>query len=574
VGLVNLSATHPRPRARTPAAGTRMWLALPAACLAVAAVAITVALSGALSTNAAPSAGAASPLRLVGRAPAAQRIRFTLLLALPGAARLHTSLAALENPRSPQFRHFIDPKSFGARFGISTPGLRALERRLAADGLTITASFPQRTALAVSGTVGTVQRLLRVRIAAYADRAGRRYHAPLGRPIVPAALARTVDGVTGLDTRPRWLAHDVPMGGLTPMDAATAYDITALHNAGILGQGESIAIVSFSAFDPSDPAAFASQYGITGPAPQVISVDGGTTDTSGATEANLDIDVVRTIAPQAQILFYEVPQTSSAYTDVINRIVADHRATIISSSWGECELGLDPNQRAGDSRALSAAVASGVSMFVATGDSGAYDCQQGDLTDHRLSVDWPASSADTIAVGGTRLYLNADYSYLTEGAWDDVLSAAGGGGGFTTGDARPSWQTGPGVLTSLSNGRRQLPDVAGAADPGTPWSVVSGGQLGEVGGTSAATPFWAASMLLIHQYAANRGVGALGYVDPILYALAASTQPFPPFHDVTFGGNRYYQAGPGWDPATGLGSPDVYDLARDMVSYLRAHGAH
>ncbi len=561
---------HPRLGAQIPHARGRLWVAGLAVILAIAGGG---ALAAALSSSSTPPGGVASPLRAGGPMGASQRIAFTLLLRLPGAARLRTSLSALENPRSPEFRHFIDPKSFGERFGISTAGLRALERRLRGDGLRITETFPQRTALAVSGTVGEVQRLLAVRIVSYSDPAGHRYHAPLGQPIVPPALARAIEGVSGLDTRPRWLAHDVPMGGLTPMEAATAYDIAALHNAGISGQGQSIAIISFSAFNPSDPASFVSQYGITGPAPEVIPVDGGTTDTSGATEANLDIDVVRAIAPQAQILFYEVPQSSSSYTDVINRIVADHRTDIISSSWGQCELELDPGERSGDGRALSAAVANGVSMFVASGDSGAYDCQQSDRTDHRLTVDWPASSADAVAVGGTRLYLNANDSYLSERAWEDVLSAAGGGGGFTTGDARPSWQTGPGVVTSLSNGHRQVPDVSADADPGTPWSVVAGGQLGEVGGTSAAAPFWAASMLLVHQYAASRGVGRLGYVNPILYALASSAEPFPPFHDVTLGGNRFYQATPGWDPATGLGSPDVYNLARDMVAYLRAHGA-
>jgi kumamolisin len=162
---------------------------------------------------------------------------------------------------------------------------------------------------------------------------------------------------------------------------------------------------------------------------------------------------------------------------------------------------------------------------------------------------------------------------VSESAWEDVLSGAGGGGGFTTGDARPSWQVGPGVNDAYSNGRRQLPDVSADADPGTGWVVYWDGRFGEFGGTSAATPFWASSMVLIEQYAAANGVRRLGFVDPALYAVAYSRQPFPPFHDVTFGGNRFYQATPGWDPATGLGSPDVYNLARDMVAYLRGHPA-
>jgi subtilase family serine protease len=214
-----------------------------------------------------------------------------------------------------------------------------------------------------------------------------------------------------------------------------------------------------------------------------------------------------------------------------------------------------------------------VTVFAASGDSGAYDCQRVDLAYHGLSVDWPAASSNVVAVGGTRLDVNGDGSYRGETAWEDQLTAAGGGGGVTRGDARPSWQAGPGVISGLSNGHRQLPDVSADADPGTPWSVFSRGQLREAGGTSAAAPFWAASMLLIDQYALSQGVRRLGYVNPLLYAMAGSRQPFAPFHDVTVGSNRYYAAGPRWDAATGLGSPDVFNLARDLVAYLRLHPA-
>jgi kumamolisin len=333
----------------------------------------------------------------------------------------------------------------------------------------------------------------------------------------------------------------------------------------------SIAVISFSAFDPRDPAAFAKRFGIIGPAPKVVPVDGGTKRLLDPSEADLDIEVIRAIAPQAQILFYEAPESTSAYADAINKIVADGKAQIISSSWGECERELFPDQRAADSRALSAAAAAGVSMFVSSGDSGAYDCQASNFSDHRLTVDWPAASANAIAVGGTRLSLARDGSYVTESAWDDQLSDGGGGGGFSIGDPRPSWQSAPGVVTNLSTGRRQVPDVSADADPGTPWAVEVGRRPGQVGGTSAAAPFWAASMLLIEQYAAAHGVRRLGFIDPVLYALARATAQPPPFHDVTRGTNRYYQARPGWDPATGLGSPDVGALAPDMVAYLHAH---
>jgi kumamolisin len=465
----------------------------------------------------------------------------------------------------------VNARAFGKRFGLSAAAIGALTRRLNADGIEVLTTYPQRTALSARAHVATVDRLFDVRIDTYRDRSGRRAHVVVGRPTVPGALARYVIGISGLDTRPRWRPGDVAAGGLTPLDAAIAYDVAPLHRLGILGQGLRIALISFSDFDHSEPGTFAARFGITGPTPRIIPIDGGTIDLSGATESNLDIDVIRAIAPAAQIDVYQVGQSSSGYTDAINQIVAAHSYQVVSSSWGQCELGIDPAERAGDSQALAAARAADISVFVASGDSGAYDCQEGNLLEHQLSVDWPASSANVIAVGGTRLSVRANGSYAGESAWEDPLSARGGGGGFTTGDARPAWQRGPGVLDRYSTGRRQLPDVSADADPGTGWSIYSNGAYTEAGGTSAATPFWAASTLLIEQYAAEHGVSRLGFVDPLLYALASSRQPFPPFHDVTVGANRYFAAAPGWDPATGLGSPDVYNLARDMVAYLRRH---
>ena len=540
-----------------------------AGCLALAAAAgLTVALA------ASPGASPAG-LQLLGPAPAAARIEFALVLRLRNR-QLRSDLAATEDPHSPRFGKFISPRAFGRKFGISSAALAALESAVRAAGLDVTGTYPQRTELNVSGTARTIERLFSVRLLTYSEAGGRRFYAPAGRPRIPAILSSAVEGVTGLDTRPQLIPHDVPEGGLTPTTLATAYDIAALHAAGIEGQGQRIAVLSFSAFDSSDPAAYAQKYGITGPAPQVIPVDGGTTDTSGQGEADLDIEVIRAIAPAAQILFYEAPNNGAAYSRTINQIVGSGNARIISSSWGQCEVSVSPQDRTAVDAALSSGLRVGDTMFVATGDSGAYDCQAQDPADHTLTVDWPADSPNAVAVGGTRLYVGADGSYQKETAWDDQLSDAGGGGGFSRFEPRPSWQAGPGVQDSFSNGHRQVPDVSAVADPGTGWAICtmgscSGGPSIEAGGTSAAAPFWAAVMLLIQQYAASQGFTHLPPIDPMLYALASSGQPFPPFHQVTQGTNRFYPATSGWNAAAGLGSPDVYNLARDVVAYLRAH---
>ena len=500
-------------------------------------------------------------------AGAGERVSFALELRLRSPERLRAALAALEDPRPPAARTFLSPREFGESFGIPAAREAALEDTIRAAGLHVGSDL-QRTELAVDGTVGAVDRLLHTRLALYGDAAGHRYRAPLTPPRIPRVFGGAVSAITGLDTRPRWAAHDVPIGGLTPALAAIAYDVAPLHRAGYFGQGQTIAVVSFSAFDPRDPAAFARRYALRGPAPRVVPVQGGTSDLSGQKEADLDIDIIRAIAPAAQIVVYEA---SSDYAAIIHRILADHTAAVISSSWGQCELGIDPAERLADSEELAAAVAAGVSTFVATGDSGAYDCESVSPSEQTLTVDWPAASSDVVAVGGTRLYVTPNGSYLRETAWEDQLSDQGGGGGFATGEERPSWQSAPGVLSRFSDGHRQLPDVSADADPGTPWSYYAGGRPRSDGaGTSASAPFWAAAMALIDEYAARHGLPRIGNVDPTLYALASARQPYPPFHDVTTGANRYYQAGPGWDPATGLGSPDVYNLARDIVSYLRA----
>jgi kumamolisin len=170
-------------------------------------------------------------------------------------------------------------------------------------------------------------------------------------------------------------------------------------------------------------------------------------------------------------------------------------------------------------------------------------------------------------------------SYLSEDGWEDSVSWSGTGGGLSSSAPRPAWQRGPGVSNEHSNGMRQVPDVAGPADCDSAFFIVYplvsrqgdvlGTRRGAHGcGTSAAAPFWAGVAALLRHYADREEAGEPGFLAPILYKLAATPQPYPPFHDVTRGGNLKLNAAPGWDYATGLGSPDVWNLARDLVAYL------
>jgi len=126
-----------------------------------------------------------------------------------------------------------------------------------------------------------------------------------------------------------------------------------------------------------------------------------------------------------------------------------------------------------------------------------------------------------------------------------------------------------------SNGRRQVPDIAANSDPSTGYAIYctvppdcsSSRPWIRVGGTSAAAPFWAAAAILVNQYVGKRVISG-----PRLYQLASQAQTYPPFHDITSGNNLYYPATGGYDLATGLGTPDIFNLARDLAVTLVAPG--
>ena len=513
---------------------------------------------------------------LLGSTEPRRAIEFTLVLRLPGQARLRRFLTELTDPASPNYRHhFIDAATFGERFGVSRAILERASAQLARDGVQITGSYPQRTALDVRASASTIDRVFDVRLMDWRGADRRVFHAPLSTPTVPGDLSRAVSAVAGLDGTAFVTDDSAAIQGLAPASARGVYDIDQLFAHRVTGQGEGIAVVEFAQFDQSDLDGFDQQFNLRTVTPVGIAVDGGATDTSSSSvaEANLDLEVAHEIAPSAQLLDYNAPQATSSGADtfgnIVDRITADGRARIVSDSWGSCEPETPRADIQRDEHALEAAAARGVSVFVAAGDTGAYTCQADKDSDHRLSVSWPSSSPFAISVGGTSLSITTTGAYAGETAWDDTLEQSGGGGGLSVEYARPAWQVGPGVTNQFSNGMRQLPDIAAAADPWSGWDTYTGGALDVAGGTSAATPFWAASMALASEYARLHGAGQLGFVDPMLYAIASRRQRAPAFHEITAGSNRYYPATPGWNFATGLGSPDVAGLATDVVAYLR-----
>lgn len=552
----------------------------------------------------APSAVSGGHARRIGRLSRGT-LRFALNL------RLHSR--ALD-----EYLHHVDPSAgahgrltaagFGTRFGQNEATLAHLRVLLSRLGITVDRLYPQRTAMLVRGKVTRLEQVFSLRFDRYRLPDGRQYFAPQAPPQIPVQLAPYITGLGDLSDRPV-LAADIPATGLTPTVTAKAYDFTPLWNAGIRGQGQTIAIASaFGAINPADIRAFTQRAGIADPQPiEVKQVDGGSTYSPARgsdPEVDLDLQITLGVAPRAHIIDYQGSDGSHSLqrtlghslADIYNQIEQDGQTRIVTTSYGLCESALSeasPGDQQLIDNSLKALEASSVTVFESTGDTGAYACLQalqiqpasnlpGRFTG--LSVQTPGSSPYAVAVGGTRLDLRSDGSYLVESAWSNPFERAGGGGGVSASEPRPPWQQGPGVIQPALNprGARQTPDVAGPSDPNTGFMVCGtdpgaaaprchGGQ----GGTSAAAPFWAASMALVQQYAASHGAGPRAgcFAAPILYALAARPQPVPPFHRIRFGNNGYYPATPGWNFATGLGSPDVFNLAQDYANFLRSQSS-
>ena len=522
--------------------------------------------------------------RLLGSVDGADSIDLSLALRLPGRDELLRFLDGLHTPGAPEFRHYLTAAEFGSRFGLPDAQLSALESELSQAGISIVERFPQRTSIRVRASAATVEAVFGVRLTRYEDETGREYRRPDRAPDIPPRLTPFVQSVSGLDTSGRRIPRqgplfDVPARGLMPTDIERAFGLTRLRQATDFGAGEYIAVISFDTFDPADIARFDAAVGITSPPVEKIPVSTAPTKPGQSTvEVNLDIDIVRMIAPKAQILNFETVDYALTNGEMVRAVVADGRAKIATISWGWCAswqmryFGADA--LIAEDNELKAAVAAGVNVFLASGDSGPYSCRHNDMSEIQLDPDATGSSPNIIAVGGTTLSVREDGSYLEEVAWEWPLRGEAGGGGQTNAFPREAWQAGPGVDNAYSNGFRQSPDVSGPADCDSGFFIVytdpSEGLFEGSGGcgTSAASPFWAGVTVLLQRYARDRGIDELGYLNPTFYALAAEYPPNTIFHDIVRGANLGFDATPGWDFATGLGSPIGDALADALVEYL------
>ncbi|MFZ0042013.1 MAG: protease pro-enzyme activation domain-containing protein [Solirubrobacteraceae bacterium] len=377
---------------------------------------------------------------------------------------------------------------------------------------------------------------------------------------------------------------------------ASAYGFSGLYGAGDKGAGVTVAVYELEPNDPADIAAYQSCYG-THASVSYIRVDGGAGSGAGSGEAAIDIENTIGLAPSVNVLVYQGPNQSangpgSGPFDTFRDIIDQDRAQVVSVSWGDCEAAIGGQTNAiVENDLFEQAAVQGQTIVAASGDSGSEDCDAGGpVPDTSLAVDDPASQPFVTGVGGTTLANLGPRP--TESVWNSGGSLAAGltapgagGGGSSEYWAMPAAQLGAAPALGVgsagsgsgcgSSRCRAVPDVAADADPSTGYLVYwngSGSETGQpsgwqgFGGTSAGTPVWGALFALADASKACQGL-PVGYANPALYRAAGSAYAGD-FNDITSGNNDFtgtnggrFAATPGYDEASGLGTPNAASLA-------------
>ena len=384
------------------------------------------------------------------------------------------------------------------------------------------------------------------------ERDGAIYRGRDGDLSVPTEVADAILAVLGLDTTPVATPKFMPHRGATQPRGFLPTEVAALYGIdGWNAAGQCIGIIELGGgYTAADNQAAFSAMKL--PVPDIVAIGVGNAsndpgDTSGANgEVALDIQVAGGVAPGAKLAVYFAPNTSQGFADAISQAVHDdtNKPSVISISWGGPESGWTGQAVAAMSAAFRDAATLGVTVTAASGDSLATD----GATDGKAHVDYPASDPLVLGCGGTHLTASANKRH-GETVWKS--NGGGTGGGVSALFAKPNYQADANVPTAATaEGGRGVPDVAGDADPDSGYRIVTAGQSGLIGGTSAVAPLWAGIVAGINA----RRTTPVGQMQPTLYRTPAAC------HDIITGDNRSgavgYNAARGWDPCTGLGSPN------------------
>ncbi|TGD90585.1 peptidase S53 [Mycolicibacterium sp. CH28] len=431
----------------------------------------------------------------------------------------------------------------------------------------------------VQGPPGAVAAALGVQVRDYRAGTGEQFYASPEQPAVPVALSNSVSGLGRIlsytpyhSSSPAFQPLDVPDHSLPPESLRTIYNVRPLAAAGYTGKNTTIVVFAFDGFDQADLDTYTDTYRLPKLTPEVL---GGMPEQRNG-EASMDLQVAHAVAPGARkVLVNARPTVEGGGTYVkIAELMSevDRRfpgaVWSLSIGWG-CDRLITGADLAPVRDAVATAISHGTSVFNASGDLAGLECKRGHdwaapPGPADIGLDAVASLPEITTVGGTTLSTDENYRWLGEQAWSDGPLTQGSGGGVSALFDRPHWQT----AVPDNTLRRLTPDVSAVADTSTGAVIVLNQQLVVGGGTSQAAPIWAGIAAVMNQFLIGNEGRALGDLNPTLYRVAAGATR-PAFHDITLGTNAVAVAKPGYDMVTGLGSPDVDNLARDILDVQR-----
>jgi subtilase family serine protease len=510
----------------------------------------------------------------MGRLPAEQTMSLDLVLPLRDAAGLKSFLADVYNPKSPNYRHFLTPAEFTARFGPTADQYEAVTRFATSHGLTVTGGSRDGMEVQVKGPVSAVETAFHVNMRTYQHPTENRiFYAPDREPV--ADLPFNLWHISGMDnySKPHPLyvkksdyavAHGMEpeavvkhaTTGSGPSASFLGSDMRAAYygSGSLTGAGQNLGLFEYEGTDLADLNTYYKNVGQTlAITPQLLSVDGTSTacvDTRAGgncddTEQTLDMTQALGMAPGLASLVVYIGSTDTAIISAMT--THSPLPTTIGCSWGWTPADpstLDPY--------FQKMAAQGQNFFAASGDSSTWSSR---------NEAWPADDAYVVSVGGTDLVTAS-----AGGAWKSETAWASSGGGITPDKiAIPAWQQLSGVINSSNKGSTTLrngPDVSANANyTFYTCSDQTTCLANEYGGTSFAAPMWAGYIALVNQQLASQGEKPIGFINPTIYAQNVTSSYAADFHDITSGTSGSYSAVTGFDLVTGWGSPNSGLLA-------------
>ncbi len=487
-------------------------------------------------------------------------------------------------------------EQFAQKLGVDDATYQKIKNFFNLGGIELNLS-KLRTHLAINAKASTLAKVLQTQFVVhqYNDRT---FYAPDSAkpPKVPQFLANSIDAITGLDNFSLPPTHDLAFHfnsttarqhpaqdcspqdqTLLPKEVAHAYGFDQLWNRGLHGENMTVNLIEIDGVQKSDVQNYFSCINFQGHLTP-INVDGHPQQTLG--ESTLDIQMVAGLARSSNIKVYQTDANSGDndiwvhVNDELQQLLNDNvnnanGGNVVSISLGAAE----GETSSSDMRAINSSIQQLVQVehmmvFVASGDCGAFTSR----VYNKLAVSFPASDPWAVSVGGTMMRIDQGANRANEVVWSDGSNQSscknrwGSGGGNSTVFQRPNWQNAPGVQNRYARNARQLPDVSGVAYA---LAVYYQGQWGAVGGTSAAAPIWATGMALINQGLLQETHRFNSDASPaIFYQVANRSAGGRPYYDVTSGNNLYFPATPGWDYASGLGTPNLNDFYQAVRSNL------